>query len=395
MTSGVTSIAKARSSAKRRADNKIVNDRTATFLMAVIGVLVVVGLGATMSASWIVGLDDGDQFGFVRQQSLALIIGIGLAIIASRVPYQWYQKLAVPIFLASVAGLVAVLMIGEVRAGAQRWITMGPIQMQPSELAKFGLVVMVAAVLTNKERRLDGFMDFAVPVGIPIGLVAALLLREPDFGTTLVVVAGAMTVVALSTAPLRYIAMMIAGGAGLASIFAVTASYRLARVSSFFSDNPDILGDGYQLDQSLKALGTGGMGGVGLGESRARWLFLPNAHTDFIFSIIGEEIGFIGAAFILVLFSVVSVLGLMIALRAPDRFGRLLAGGITAWIVAQAMINIGGVVGLLPISGIALPFVSYGGTALIMALGSVGVLVNVARQGRPGGLHATSKRKKK
>lgn len=393
-TTGVTSIAKARSAAKRRADNKIVNDRTATFLIAVIGVLLVVGLGATMSASWIVGLDGGDQFGFVRQQSMALVIGIGIAIVASRIPYQWYQKLALPIFLVAVGGLVAVLIIGDVRAGAQRWVTLGPVQMQPSELAKFGLVVMVAAVLANKEKRLDSFWQFAVPIGIPIGIVAALLLSEPDFGTTLVVISGAMTVVALSSAPLRYIGGMLLGGLAVVSIFAVSASYRLARVTSFFAESPDLLGDGYQLDQSLKALGTGGLGGVGLGESRARWLFLPNAHTDFIFSIIGEEIGFIGASFILVLFAAISVLGLVIALRAPDRFGRLLAGGVTAWIVSQALINIGGVVGLLPISGIALPFVSYGGTALIMALGCAGVLVNVARQGRPGGLHATKRKRK-
>ncbi len=395
MTAGVTSIAKARAVARRTAETKVANARTAVFLMAVVGVLLVVGLGATMSASWIVGLDDGDQFGFVRQQAVALLVGLILAVVASRTPYQWYHRLAVPIFAVAVAGLIAVLVIGEVRAGARRWISVGPMQMQPSELAKFGLVVIVASILTKKEKRLGDLRHFLIPIGIPIAIVSLLLMQEPDFGTAIVVVAGAFTAVALSAAPLRYIVTLIGSGLAVASLFAVTASYRLARVTAFFADNPDLLGDGYQLDQSLKALGTGGLGGVGLGESRARWLFLPNAHTDFIFAIIGEEIGFIGASFILVLFAAVTVLGLMIALRAPDRFGRLLAGGLTGWIVAQALVNIGGVVGLLPISGIALPFVSYGGTALIMALACVGVLINIASQGRTGGLHGSGRNRRR
>ncbi|MDH3306128.1 MAG: putative lipid II flippase FtsW, partial [Acidimicrobiia bacterium] len=304
-----------------------------------------------------------------------------------RVPYQWYRKLAPWIYGVSLAGLVAVLAVGIESGGAKRWIDIGISGVQPSELSKFGVVVFLAAVLTRKERLLGDFGHFLVPVLASLGLTSVLLLKQPDFGTTLVVAAGAMAVILVSAAPLRYVVATGLLGLMGASMLAVSQGYRLARVTAFLSAEPDLLGSGYQLDQSLQALGTGGVFGIGLGQSRARWLFLPNAHTDFIFAIIGEEMGFAGALFILALFAGFAVLGVVISLRAPDRFGRLLAIGLTAWIVAQAVVNVGGVVGVLPISGIALPFVSYGGTALVMAMACAGVLINVARQGRAGGMH--------
>ncbi len=164
-------------------------------------------------------------------------------------------------------------------------------------------------------------------------------------------------------------------------LLAYAADYRLARVTAFLNPYADELGDGYQVLQGLGALGTGGAFGVGLGSSRTRWGWVPNAHTDFIFAIIGEEIGFAGGVVILFLFAMLAVLGLTIALRAPDRFGRLLVTGITVWLAAQAVVNIGGVVQALPITGMPLPFISFGGTALIMAMGAVGVMINVARSG--------------
>lgn len=359
------------------------------FLVSVVLLLSVIGLGATMSASWVVALNSegASPFLYFYKQSAWLAAGAVVMLLASRTPYQYYEKFAAPIFGLSLVGLVAVLLVGTEVSGARRWIDLGFTRFQPSEFAKFGLVVFLAAVLTRKDRLLGDFAHYAAPVYSAIGVVTLLIIKEPDLGTTLVVVAGALAVVAVSSAPIRFVVASVVLGLLGASVLAVSQSYRLARVLSFFSDNVDVLGDGYQLDQSLKALGTGGLFGIGLGESRARWLFLPNAHTDFIFAIIGEELGFLGASFILLAFALLSVLGTVIALRAPDRFGRLLAAGITAWIVAQAVVNIGGVIGALPISGIALPFVSYGGTALLMAMGSVGVLINIARQGRAGGMH--------
>lgn len=388
MTS-ITSIAGVRAKAKRKTDQRIANHRTVMFLVSVVLLLSVIGLGATMSASWVVALNSegASPFLYFYKQSAWLAAGAVVMLLASRTPYQYYEKFAAPIFGLSLVGLVAVLLVGTEVSGARRWIDLGFTRFQPSEFAKFGLVVFLAAVLTRKDRLLGDFAHYAAPVYSAIGVVTLLIIKEPDLGTTLVVVAGALAVVAVSSAPIRFVVASVVLGLLGASVLAVSQSYRLARVLSFFSDNVDVLGDGYQLDQSLKALGTGGLFGIGLGESRARWLFLPNAHTDFIFAIIGEELGFLGASFILLAFALLSVLGTVIALRAPDRFGRLLAAGITAWIVAQAVVNIGGVIGALPISGIALPFVSYGGTALLMAMGSVGVLINIARQGRAGGMH--------
>ena len=387
MTAGVTSISNARARARTKAETRVANHRTATLLVAVVAILAVIGLGATLSASWVVDFDNGNAYSSFLKQAGWLGVGSIAMLVAARIPYQWYQRLAVPIFVVSIVGLVAVLAYGHEVSGAQRWLVLGPVRLQPSELAKFGTVVFLAAVLTKKEKLLGDFGHYAVPVGLSLGIVTLLTIKQPDFGTTLVIAAGAMVVIMASATPIRYVLATLGMGAIAAGALAVSQSYRLARITSFFAENPDILGDGYQLDQSLKALGTGGMVGIGLGESRARWLFLPNAHTDFIFSIIGEELGFIGAVFILFLFAGLSLLGMVVSLRAPDRFGRLLAAGITAWIVAQAIVNIGGVVGVLPISGIALPFVSYGGSALLMAMGSIGVLINVARQGRVGGMH--------
>ena len=389
--SSVTSISGVRAKAVRKADQRIANHRTVMFLISVVALLSVIGLGATMSASWVVALNSegASPFLYFYRQAAWLVTGAVVMIVASKTPYQWYEKFAAPIFAISLVGLVAVLLVGTKVSGATRWIDLGFTRFQPSEFAKFGLVVFLSAVLTRKDRLLGDFAHYAAPVFTSIGVVTLLIIKQPDLGTTLVVVAGALAVVAVSSAPIRFVvASMVLGLLG-AGVLAVSQTYRLARVLSFFSDNSDVLNEGYQLDQSLKALGSGGMFGVGLGESRARWLFLPNAHTDFIFAIIGEELGFLGASFILLGFALISVLGVVVALRAPDRFGRLLATGITAWIVAQAVVNIGGVIGALPISGIALPFVSYGGTALIMAMGSVGVLINIAGQGRSGGMHRT------
>jgi cell division protein FtsW len=202
---------------------------------------------------------------------------------------------------------------------------------------------------------------------------------QPDLGTTLLVAVGAFAVLAASAVPLRHVigTGIAAGGAGFALAF--SSPYRWARVTAFLDLQSDPLGTSYQAVQGLVALGTGGMWGVGLGASRARWSFLPNAHTDFVFAILGEETGLAGSLAIVAMFAAFTIAGTLIALRCTDRFGRLLAVGITTWLSAQALVNIGGVVGLLPITGVPLPFVSSGGSALVVSLVGVGILVSVAR----------------
>lgn len=390
MTAAVTSIARARQSAKTRADATLANHRVTVFIVAIVGLLVVIGLGATLSASSVKALDtDLERLYYFKRQVMWVAIGILVMVATARTPYQWYAKFAPWIYLVSVVGLVAVLFIGDSVGGATRWIEIGPVGFQPSELSKFGLPVMLASVFTKKRRLLGEFGHFIVPVVVTVGLTCTLLILEPDFGTTLVVAAAGMAIILVSVTPLRFVTFSALMGIAGAAVLAVSQPYRLDRVTSFLATEPDVLGSGWQLNQSLNALGTGGLFGIGLGQSRARWLYLPNAHTDFIFAIIGEEMGFAGAVFVLGMLTCFSLLGVVTALRARDSFGRLLATGITAWICAQALVNIGGVVGALPISGIALPFVSYGGTAIVMAMASAGVLINIAMQGRAGGLHAS------
>lgn len=388
MTAAVTSIARARQSARKRADATMANHRVSVFIVAIVGLLVVIGLGATLSASSVKALDtDLERIYFFKRQAMWVAIGILVMIGTAKTPYQWYARFAPWIYLVSVAGLVAVLIMGTEAGGARRWIDIGPVGFQPSELSKFGLPVMLASILTKKRKLLGEFGHFFVPIAVTIGLTFTLLILEPDFGTALVIAVAGMAVIVSSTTPLRFVGFTAMIGLAGTLMLAVSQPYRLARVASFLAPDPDVLGAGWQLNQSLNALGTGGIFGIGLGQSRARWLYLPNAHTDFIFAIIGEEMGFAGAVFVLALLALFALLGAATALRARDSFGRLLAVGITAWICAQALVNVGGVVGALPISGIALPFVSYGGTAIVMAMASAGVLINIAIQGRAGGMH--------
>jgi cell division protein FtsW len=385
MTAGVTSITQARAAARSKAERRTTNVRIVALLLAPVAILSVIGLGATMSASAIIGLEEyGDKFYFFTSQLMWVGIGAVVLIVATRVRYQWYRRLAIPIFFVSLLGLIAVLQIGIVRGGSRRWIELGSFGVvQPSEFAKFGVIVFLAMVMEKKERLLTDFFHFVVPVIVSLGLVGVLMLQQPDLGTTLVIFGAAMAVILTSAAPLRYVIPTGLGGAALGALMALSQDYRRARVLSFLDPFSDKLGDGWQVVQSQLALGTGGMFGVGLGASRARWSFLPNAHTDFIFAIIGEETGFAGGLIVLILFAWLTIVGVAIAYRAPDRFGRMLATGLVAWLTLQAIVNIGGVVGALPVTGMPLPFVSYGGSALLTVMGAVGILANIARQGGP------------
>ena len=385
MTAGITSITRARAAARTKTEQRTTNARIAALLLAPIAILTVIGLGATMSASAIIGKEQyDDKFFFFTSQLIWVGLGVVVLVLATRVRYQWYRRLAVPIFLLSVIGLIAVLQFGVIRGGSRRWIELGSWgSIQPSEFAKFGVIAFLAMVMEKKEKLLTDFWHFLVPVAASLGLVGVLMLKQPDLGTALVIFGAAVTVITVSAAPLRYVIATTVVGTALGTLMALAEPYRRARVLSFLDPFNDKLGDGWQVVQSQLALGTGGLFGVGLGASRARWSFLPNAHTDFIFAIIGEETGFAGGFIVLVLFAWLTVVGIAISYRAPDRFGRLLASGLIAWLSLQALVNIGGVVGALPVTGMPLPFVSYGGSALLTVMGAAGILVNIARQGGP------------
>jgi len=356
------------------------SDRRTIFLVVPVIMLLIVGLGAMLSAASVVSFrETGDSLYYIKRQVVWVGLGIVALVVFTRIPYRLYRRFALPIFLVAVAGLVATMLIGDVRGGARRWIEVGPLTIQASEFAKIATVIVLAAVLAKKDRLLGSLGHFLLPVAAILGVVSFLLLLQPDFGTALLIVAAAFAILFSSAAPLGFVVGLAGIAAVLGTAGAFAMDYRRERITGFLDPFADPLGAGHQAVQSLVALGTGGWFGVGLGASRARWSFLPNAHTDFIFAIIGEETGLIGAGLVIVLFAFFAGVGIRIALTAPDMFGRLLAVGIVAWLSFQALINVGGVVAVLPITGVPLPFVSSGGNAMIVSLAAVGILVNISR----------------
>lgn len=379
MATSVTPIARARSIRRAREAARAA-DRNSVLLLLPVTTLLVVGLGALLSASSVIGrLEQGDQFFYFKRQILWAVLGVGVLILTIRIPYRLYKKYSTLLLAIAIGGLVATYFIGSERGGSKRWIEFGPVTLQASEFAKFAVVAFLAAALSRKQDHLDRFAHFFWPIAGSLGTTALLLMMEPDLGTTILISATAVAMLVASTAPLRF----VIGLAGLGSLGAFTSAYNQAyqwdRIRAFLDPFADPLGYGLQPLQSLVALGTGGWFGVGLGASRARWSFLPNAHTDFIFSIIGEETGLAGSLTIVALFVVLAVVGISVARRAPDMFGRLLAIGLVSWLTFQALINIGGVAVVLPITGVPLPFVSSGGSAMLANMAAAGVLVNIAR----------------
>jgi cell division protein FtsW len=382
MTSNVTSIARVRAAARDRAERIRVNNRTATTLLVLVVVLVVIGLGATQSASSAVAIDQAeDRFYFFKRQLVGVGIGTVALLVTSRIRYGFYRKVAVPGFILTIGALIAVLAFGREIGGARRWLDVGGFSFQPSEVAKVSLVFVLAYLLERKHKLLTRFGHFLVPVVFTVGTIGVLVMLQPDLGTTIIIAAGAMAVILASDTPLRFVLLLSVMVVAAAWVLAFSDEYRVDRIVGFLDPWDNASGNGYQLIQGYYALSNGGIFGVGLGASRARWFYLPNAHTDFIFAIIGEETGLIGGLTVIGLFVALAVAGWVVAARAPDRFGRMVAAGLTAWLSFQALVNIGGVLGVLPITGIALPFVSFGSTALIVSMAALGILVNIAQAG--------------
>lgn len=382
MTTNVTSIARVRAAAREQAERFKVNNRAATALLVIAVVLVVIGLGATQSASSAIAFDqEQDPYHFFKRQLIGVGVGTVALLIASRVPYRFYRKVAFPLFGLTVGLLVAVLINGIETNGARRWLEGPGFTFQPSEIAKVSVVFLMAFILEKKAKLLNRFGHFLVPVIAMVGVVGFLLMKEPDLGTLVIIGAAALAVIIASDTPIRFVVLLGVVAVAAIALLSFSEAYRADRITSFLNPYADSSGDGYQLIQGYYALGNGGISGVGLGASRARWFYLPNAHTDFIFAIIGEETGLVGGLTVIALFGVLGVAGWVVAARAPDRFGRMVAAGITAWLSFQALVNVGGVLGVVPITGIALPFVSFGSTALIVSMAALGVLVNIAQSG--------------
>jgi cell division protein FtsW len=353
-------------------------------LWLLIAAALLTGLGIVMvfNASYFFAQDRyGDAYVFIRKQLFALGCGATLLLMVSHVRLEWFERLAFPLMICTLVALALVLVpgIGVTRGGARRWVGIGPFSFQPSEFAKIAVVLYLARSISRKRERMHQFTLGILPHLLVVGLCALLIVRQPDFGTAAILV-------------LVLVLMLFGGGArpshlvglGLAVLPAVVgavvyAPYRMRRILAFldpWSYSQDIA---FQLVQSLIAFGSGGLTGVGLGESQQKMFFLPEAHTDFLFALIGEELGVCGALLVLALFAVVGMRGFRVAMRHPDPFASLLAFGITLVILLQAVVNVGVVVGLLPTKGLALPFLSYGGSALIGVLVQVGMLSALSR----------------
>lgn len=361
---------------------------TTTFwwLLGVLAVLNIVGLVMVLSASSVVSLQEtGSSWSYFTKQAEWMVLGVIAAVCLVHLRLDELRRFSLLSLGVCCVGLVAVHVpgLGVTANGATRWIAVGPVQIQPSEITKFALLVFAADWLARNHRHLSVERISVRPVMLALGVVAALVMAQPNLGTTIVIATIVFAILYAAGVPRRPLVIWGLGGAAAAVALALGSSYRRARVLSFLDPWADPQRNGYQLIQSRVGLASGGVFGVGLGASRAKWGFLPFAHTDFIFSIIGEELGLVGAAVVVGLFIAFGVLGIRAAMHADTRFHASIAVGVTTWIVVQAFVNIGAVIGILPITGVPLPFISYGGTSLLVTLAAAGMLLNVARHPAP------------
>jgi cell division protein FtsW len=357
----------------------------ASALTVVTTLLLLTGLVMSFSASFVDAAEAGDPFGVFRRQAVWALLGVPAFALAACLPHRRWRSFAWPLLIVSLLGLVLVLVpgIGLTRFGSTRWLGFGPLVVQPSEVAKLATLLWIADVLERKRPKdgsLHGTSHLTIPAIPLLVVLAALVLAQPDLGTTILLGLIVGAVLWVEGLPGRFVGVGAVAAAAAVALLAVVAPYRLARVTGWLDPESDPLGSGYQLLQARFAMGEGGIFGLGLGSSRAKWNLVPNPETDFIFAIIGEELGLAGAAGVLALFAALLFLGLRVAYAAEDGFGRTVAFGITAWVVGQALINVGTVTGLLPITGVTLPLVSVGGSSLVSTLVALGILVSIARR---------------
>jgi cell division protein FtsW len=346
----------------------------ATVTLCAVGVFAVGSAAAPQAAA------DGSSIWIFMVRDLGyLFIGLVAFLLACRFPAARLSRLAVPALVAAGALLVAVHLVGTAASGGRRWLAVGSFSFQPSELFTLAACCFLAHAIARGERTKREWGELLVVV-VPVVLGAAVILAEPDMGTSSVLLIVTLLVLIVAGMPGRLTATLTATLATAAVIFAMSSSYRRERILSFLHPGKDSAGAGYQLLQSKICLGAGHVTGLGYGGGRCKWGLLPNPHTDFIFATIGEELGYIGAVVVLALFAWLVALGMRAARRAPDRESQLLAAAITSWFGVEALINIASVVGWWPVTGIPLPFVSYGGTSLMIDLAAAGLLVNVARR---------------
>lgn len=321
----------------------------------------------------------GNAYHFIQKQLLWAVISIVAMFFLSNFDYHRFGKLAFPILLVSGVLLVMVLAIGEEISGGKRWINLGFSSFQPSEVAKIAVIIFFSHSLSKNPNILNKFWTGLMPYLAVLGVISGLLMLQPHFSGTVVVVSIGMGILFVGGAKIWHLVMLGAPAVMAGWVLIFTSEYRMRRVTAFMDPFQDKLGDGWQIIQSLYAIGSGGLFGLGLGRSRQKFLYIPEPHNDFIFSILCEELGFIGALITILLFAALVWRGIKIAMNAPDRFGSLIAVGITTLIAVQVIINIAVVTSSMPVTGMPLPFFSAGGTALFAVMCCVGIMLNISR----------------
>lgn len=369
----------------RQVPRKPPGRRSARFVLlgAMAMLLGLLGVVMVLSSSSVNDLQSyGDTWYHLKRQVIWFAIGLFALTMMMRIDYRRLRVLSQPAIIVAVGLLVMVLIpgIGISANGSARWIGVGPITFQPSEVAKLGILFYCADLLSRPGRPSSQLRLTLRPVLMVTATIGVLLMLEPDLGTLVIVLAIVSSLLFFSGTRLDVLAGLgVVGIAGVVGL-SLSADYRRQRLLGMLDPWTDPLNTGWQAIQAGVAVSSGGISGIGLGASRAKWGFLPYAHTDFIFAIVAEEWGLVGAGIVILTFLVIGLIGLSTALRAPDAFGQLLAAGVTCWIVVQAFVNIGAVLGVVPITGLPLPFVSFGGSALVVTMAAYGILLNIARQ---------------
>jgi cell division protein FtsW len=345
--------------------------------------LLLLGLLMVLNTTYFMGLEKtGDGFHYFKLHLARIIGGLFVMLLLSQFSLTGLRRLVIPLIVTSVAMLVLVYVpgLGQVHGGARRWLQLGPAVIEPSEFVKLGLVFLLADFLAKRAERMRSFQHGLVPAFLIVAPIALMLLKQPDFGSTVMIAVILFVMLYAAGARLKHLGMTGAAALCVLIFQAFAKSYRTRRMTTFLDPWTVARGAGFQLVQSFIALGAGGGWGVGLGAGRQKMFYLPQSHTDFIFAVVGEEFGIAGAVVVITLFCVILFRGMRIAHEEPDPFASLLAVGLTSLLSLQALINMAVVIGMIPTKGLPLPFLSYGGTAIVMAMAALGALLALGRR---------------
>lgn len=348
-------------------------------ILIVVLILMVLSIGAVYSASSTWAMErTGNPGKLMTNHVISVLIGIFVLFVCMNIPYGFYKKVSKLGMLLAVGLLVATLFVGLEIKGATRWLQIGSLNFQPSEFAKFALLIHICVMIERKKRYLDDWRRTLIPVSLWIGLVVVLVMLQPNFSMAAMILLLSGTALFLGNIPVRHLALGVAAALPVVALYFVSAPYRMRRITGFFEPDGATSDVSYQMTQGILAFGSGGIFGVGPGASRQRDFFLPESYGDFVFAIFGEEWGFVGTTFVLLIFTIILFRGFRIARNIDDDFGKLLAGMLTVAVVSYAAINSLVTTGLLPTTGLPMPFLSYGGTAMIANAAAIGILLNIS-----------------